>query len=264
MIERHSPNAVPPPDKEIVFKNTGKHGSCAVLPRSGRFVLLAASMVLLSPQHNLAQIGLGGFSAVMTVPTARMQPDRMLAIGFGFIPQPYALYAAPYYDNLAYFANIGFLPFLEISLRGTLALRDSLQDIGDRMASARLQLLAETRKRPALAVGIHDLIAIQGREGWCSALYAVVTKQASWSRAWRMEASVGYGVDWLKARSHEFNGPFGGASLGYRQFLFIKGEYDSRKLNYGLTLQVKKLLAATLVFLDVKTVAYGANLQKQL
>src|SRR5262245_4782666 len=82
---------------------------------SWRWRLAAITALLLSPNFSDAQIGLGGFSAVMTTPTARFLPDGHLAFGFGYIPAPYAIYERPQgLDNLAYFATIGFLPFVEV------------------------------------------------------------------------------------------------------------------------------------------------------
>ncbi len=221
-------------------------------------------MLLLFHHDSAAQIGPGGFGAVMTVPTARVQQDGQLAIGFGYIPKPFALYSGPSYDNLAYFATLGFLPFLEVSLRGTHALKDSLNDIGDRMASARVQLFTENHGRPAVVVGLHDLIAIQGRKGYFTALYAVATKGLPMSRHLNAETTVGYGVDWIEARSHEFAGLFGGISLGYRRHLFIKGEYDTKRFNVGLGFEVKGILTANFVLLEGNKLAFGANLQKRL
>ncbi|MGH7491096.1 MAG: YjbH domain-containing protein [bacterium] len=200
----------------------------------------------------------------MTVPTARMQPDGSLAIGFGYIPRPHSIYGNPGYDNLAAFASVGFLPFLEVSLRVTHALNDRLTDIGDRMASVRVRVLQENRKCPALVLGLHDLVAIQGRQGWFNALYAVLTKNISVSNHLIVETTAGYGVKWMKARAHEFAGLWGGLSMGYGGLFFIKAEYDTHKFNYGLALHIAKFLTATLVLLDGKTAAYGVNIQIQL
>jgi hypothetical protein len=221
-------------------------------------------MILLSQDDGRAQIGLGGVNAVMTVPTANIQQDGYLAVGFGYIPRPYAVLAGWCCDDLPYFATLGFLPFLEISLRATLSPNDDRTGIGDRMASVRVQFLREARYRPALVLGIHDAIAIQGRKAWFQALYGVVTKTLSASKHLDIETTLGHGFDWLEAYYHEFDGLFGGVSLGYRKLIFIKGEYDATKFNFGLGLQAKRLLTTNLVLLNGRTLAYGANLQIRL
>ena len=227
-------------------------------------IVKALTLFVLSSPTVWAQIGLGGFNAVLTVPTARVLPDGALATGFGFIPRPYALYGNPGHDNLAYFASVGFLPFLEVGLRATHALNDSLTDLGDRMASLRVRVLSETHMRPALVLGLHDLVAIQGRQGWFNSLYAVLTKNISISNHLILETTAGYGIKWKKARSHEFADLFGGWSLRYRELFFLKAEFDTHKLNYGLVLQMGKSLTALLAFLEGRSAAYGASLQISL
>lgn len=228
------------------------------------FILLAVLFVC----HNLghAQIGLGGFSAVLTVPTARTLPDGVVAAGLGFIPKPYAVFGGDEYNNLAYFATIGFLPGLEISLRATRAQDYYLASIGDRMASVRLRGLPETRFTPAVTLGLHDVIAIQGEEGWFNALYLVATKEVKMHKHFNCEATFGYGVDWISARAHEFAGKFGGLSFGVAGVLFLKSEYDTQRFNYGAGVRVKSLLTAQVMFIAGKKdhAAFGLTLQHRL
>lgn len=242
-----------------------------VLPRSQSFILqlkrvilLVIISVLLFQNGSHAQIGLGGVQAIMTVPTARIQKDGYLAVGFGYIPRPYAMLAERCCDDLPYFATLGFLPFLEVSLRATLALHHDLPGIGDRMASVRAQLFKESRHRPALAVGLHDFVAVQSLKPKFHALYAVVTKTVFTSTLFNVETTIGKGFDWFNALHYEFNGLFGGANLCYRRLLSIKGEYDAKKFNFGFGLQAKGFLTINLVLLDGRKLAFGANFQTRL
>ncbi len=230
---------------------------------ASRCWILTSTLFLLVCNNSKAQIGLGGFNAVMTVPTAHTLQDGRVAVGFGFIPKPYTVYGGPDYDNFAYFAAVGFLPGVEISLRATRALDYYLPSIGDRMASVRLRVVPETRWLPALAIGVHDVIAIQGEEGWFNALYAVATKDVHAFKFFSFGATAGYGVDWIKARAHEFNGLFGGLSFGIGGLLFVKGEYDTQRYNFGFGVSAKSLLSANLTFIDGRRehAAFGATLQ---
>jgi hypothetical protein len=79
-----------------------------------------------------------------------------------------------------------------------------------------------------------------------------------------VETTLGYGVDWIEARSHEFAGLFGGISLGYRRHVFIKGEYDAKRFNAGMGFEVKGIFTVNFVLLDGQKLAFGANLQKRL
>lgn len=225
---------------------------------------LIITIILLLHGVSIAQIGLGGIDAIMTVPTARILQDGNVAVGFGYIPKPYAIFLGPDHDNLPYFVTFGFLPFLEISFRATKALKRKEGSMGDRMASIRIQLLTETQNRPALTVGIHDVSAIFRTVEWFHSLYLVSTKSIFILNRLSVEPTIGYGVDWIETRNHEFVGLFGGISLGYRGLIFIKAEYDTKKFNYGLGFDLFGLLSANLAIIDGKKLAFGFNLRRRL
>jgi len=75
---------------------------------------------------------------------------------------------------------------------------------------------------------------------------------------------MGYGVDWFKAYFNEFNGLFGGVSIGYRRCLFIKSEYDAIRFNIGFGVELGKLLSANVVLINGNKAAFGANFRKNL
>lgn len=230
--------------------------------------LCAVVLVLSAHRMGYAQIGLGGFNAIMTAPTAHVMPDGYAALGFGFIPSPYTLYEGPEHDNLAYFASIGFLPFLEISIRATLSMDTDHPSIGDRLLSVRARLFKETNRLPAIAAGLHDIAGLldraEGTNNYFTALYLVATKTRRLSEHFSLDTTLGYGVDWIPAPSHEFDDLFGGASLGFRDILFLKGEYDARRFNVGLGVKLRESITANLVLLDGNKVAYGANIRTRL
>jgi Exopolysaccharide biosynthesis protein YbjH len=215
-----------------------------------------------------AQIGIGGFDAVMTVPTARLLPDGDAVLGVGYIPSPYALFEVPGHDNLAYFATLGFLPFLEISIRATLSMNTEHPSIGDRMLSLRAQLLNETDRRPAVAIGLHDIAGLidrtEGTNNYFTALYLVATKTRRLSALVNLETTMGYGVDWITAPSHEFDGLFGGVSAGFHKIFFIKGEYDAYRFNFGLGVKGGEFISANIVLMNGNKLAYGANIRTRL
>ena len=233
--------------------------------RSNLFILFC---LLFTSTLGTAQVGLGGFNAVMTVPTARFLPNGHVAVGIGYIPKPYAIFDTPEHDNLAYFATVGFLPSLEISLRATQSFNTTLPSIGDRVASVRVRFLSEKGNRPALALGVHDMATLLDREvganNWFHAFYLVATKMTTLPSQFNLEATIGYGVDWIPAPSYEFAGVFGGISIGYRHTLFIKGEYDANRFNYGFGLSVLGILNANLILIDGQKLGFGANINKRL
>lgn len=233
-----------------------------------KFQFLITALLFCSYRLAEAQIGLGGFSGVMTIPTARMLQDKYIVLGFGYMPKPYALYEGAEHDNLTYFAVFGFLPFAEISLRATRSSESRHPSIGDRVANIRLQILAETPGGPAVTIGLHDVIALlerdDGPNNWFTASYIVATKKTALSKRLAMDTTLGYGVDWITAISHEFDNLFGGVSLGVNELLFLKAEYDAKKFNYGVGCNLDKFLNANLVFMDGKKPAFGVNLRKRL
>lgn len=238
-----------------------------LMMKMSRFVF-AVILMLSAHRMGYAQVGLGGFNAIMTAPTAQVMPDGYAALGFGFIPSPYTLYEGPERDNLAYFASIGFLPFLEIGIRATLSLDTDHPSIGDRMLSVRAQLLKESSHFPAIGAGLHDIAGLldraEGTNNYFTALYLVATKTRRLSEHFSLEATLGYGVDWIPAPSHEFDDLFGGASLGFRDMLFLKGEYDARRFNAGLSVKLRESITVNLVLIDGNKVAYGANIRTRL
>jgi hypothetical protein len=231
-----------------------------------RNIILLIMLLLFSHNGSRAQIGLGGFNAVMTVPSAQLQRDGDIAFGIGYVPKPYG-YAGEGYNTLAYFANVGFLPFMEIGLRATRALHYVLPSIGDRMVIVRLRLLKEAPHRPAIVIGMHDpyRAATDGDGGHFNAMYTVATKTVFPRRHFNLDATVGYGVDWFKkAQFNQFNGLFGGVSIGYRKAFFIKSEYDAIRFNIGGGVELAKFITANFVLIDGKKMAFGANFRKNL
>jgi hypothetical protein len=231
-------------------------------------LLLIVALLFLPGIDVRAQVGIGGFSAVLTAPTARLVPDGYAIMGVGYIPSPYALFEVPGHDNLAYFATLGFLPFLEISIRATLSMDTDSPSIGDRMLSFRGRLLKETDRRPALAIGLHDIAGLidrtEGTNNYFTALYLVATKTRRLSDLVNLETTLGYGVDWITAPSHEFDNLFGGVSAGIRDMLFIKGEYDAHRFNFGLGVKGGEFISANIVLMDGNKIACGANIKTRL
>ncbi len=232
-----------------------------------RFFLIA-NLFFLAGHAGNAQVGLGGFNAVMTAPTARLLQDGYAAVGVGYIPRPYSLYEGPDHNNLAYFAALGFLPFLEVSIRATLSMDTDYPSIGDRMLSLRAQLLAETSRRPALAVGLHDVAGLldraEGTNNYFTALYMVATKTRRLSSHFNLESTLGYGVDWIPAPSHEFDNLFGGISAGFREVLFLKVEHDAYRFNFGLGMKLREFVSANIVLMNGNKIAFGTNIKTRL
>ena len=132
-------------------------------------------------------------------------------------------------------------------------------------ASCHTPLFRETPSRPAITVGVHDIAGfVRSANRHFYSLYGVATKSIDILPHVSIKPTVGYGVDWPKPElMKEFNGIFGGVSLGYRDFFFLKAEYNDL-LNVGLGIDLLNFLAVNLILIDGKDLGVGANFKKRL
>lgn len=211
-----------------------------------------------------AQVGPGGVTSIMFVPTANLLPEGHIAVGFGFIPKPYGRFIAPDHDNLPYFMTIGFLPFVEFSLRATQALKRGTGGIGDRMASVRVAVWRQKSNSPGLVIGLHDVTGIVRSKEWFHSFYLASTKSFDFGETIDLQATVGYGVDWFKSRGNEFEGLFGGLAMSFLKTIAIKSEYDSRRINVGIGVNLANHLNANFILLGGDKIAFGATIAQKL
>ena len=185
---------------------------------------------------------LTGTTGLVTIPTAEMPEDAGVSFGVSFFSKKFQQYGRGQYDLIPYFANIGYLPFLEVGLRATR--RRDLgrgEGLGDRMVSVRLRLLSERNMVPALVLGVHDFLT--GSEGYTTthfnALYLVASRHLRVAPlASDVGLHLGYGTDWMKARHYQFVGLFGGVSVSPTSYLTLMLEYDSERFSGGLRMTV--------------------------
>jgi hypothetical protein len=198
-------------------------------------------VLLWRPGVGAAQ-ALGGMTGLVTVPIAEVAPYGDVSFGGSLLDRKYNEYWPGRYHQAGFFASMGYLPFLEASLRITRSYRapKTTSGLGDRMASFRLRLFDERGRRPAVAVGVNDVFSALESSNAIrhNALYAAAT------RHWRKEGSIlrwgahaGYGADRFRARHHEFVGPFGGLSLDAGPRFTGMIEYDARKFNAGVRME---------------------------
>lgn len=171
---------------------------------------------------------LTGLSGLVSVPTAEILDDLEFAVGINFLNRKHLTYFNGRQHTNAYFVTMGFLPFLELGLRYSRALDPGPGSVGDRMVSARFQIVNERKVLPAVVIGVHDLFSNVG--GHFNALYGVASKQLSP----QLGLHLGYGVNWLNARNHEFVGLFGGVSWSPVQIITFMLENDGQRFNGGL------------------------------
>jgi hypothetical protein len=188
------------------------------------------------PYYSSAQ-SLTGTSGLVTVPTAEMLGDGEVSFGATFFNKRYFAFSNNQYHGLAYYATLGYLPFLEISLRLTRCINyPEPQAIGDRMPSVRVRVYKEDEYIPSVVLGIHDFAAVFGGEEAINfnACYVVASKNIETnSGIGKIGFHLGYGTDWIAAFNHQFVGLFGGVSVSPKPFIVFMLEHDAEKFNIG-------------------------------
>jgi hypothetical protein len=236
---------------------------------SGVFLLIKC--LLLIARLGLAETSLTGVTGLVNVPTARVIPDGKLAFGLGYIDNEYSL-RGPDYPQFDYYVTVGFLPFLEGSLRITHFPGNSQpENYGsekDRMASVRLLLTGESQYSPSVLLGFHDILGVYHKTSSSDSLknvnfnttYIAISKSISLPFIGSTSVHAGYASDLLmpNALSHSMLGFFAGADKKIGGSLTFMAEYDSKKYNMGLRLTpAKDRINLDIAFLGFKRISGG-------
>lgn len=186
---------------------------------------------------------LQGHSGLILTPTATMAPDGHVTFGMHHmngetLPQSITFFQLPdTYNRRIYYARVGFLPFLELTIRLT-RYEDfpRTQAIGDRFIGIRLRLVRERDHYPAVVIGSND---IYGTRLYHS-LYAVASKTIFTSDKLisHINAHIGYASTHLKARYYFLKGIFGGLDVAISENITLLFEHDSRYYNGGVKLSI--------------------------
>jgi len=221
------------------------------------FTILLLLLVLSLPCNSQSNTGIPGY---VHIPTATFNHDGTLYLGSSFLPKKYLPYSKDRYDAVAFYAGLTFLPFLEVNIRATrlLNLPQGSNHVVDRMPSLRFRLLKEEKYLPSVVIGAHDFITTleSGVARHFGATYLVLTKATYIDRlSTSLEATIGYGTDWLKSGQNEFVGFWGGISLKNSEwnFLSLMVEYDGKTTNAGMQLVLLKHLHLTAGLLNFDT-----------
>ena len=231
---------------------------------NGLLALGLALSVVLGSTDSVAQ-SVTGTTSLITIPTGEMPDDGTLSFGGGFVNKKYSDYLDGRVHFTPYFIAVSYLPFLEVSFRFSRPWElDDRERLGDRMVSARLQLLRENKKRPALVFGVHDFLSGTGQSfSYFNALYLVASKHIQLA-PFAAGFHLGYGTDWLKARAHQFVGLFGGVSVSPFRFLDVMLEYDGETVNVGQRVTLFKYLQVLVALENLDTFTGGATFRIKL
>jgi len=208
---------------------------------------------------------LTGTTGLITVPTATLVKDGEVLLGLSIGNRKYNVRNNKFHEY-SYFVTIGYLPFLEVSLRLNRHYRftwpdddRTTQGIGDRMASIRLQMLKEKKYLPSIVLGAHDFFSAFGASTevvFYNALYAVASKKLQPPGfPVRLALHAGYGMDLMNAKHHDFVGLFGGVSMEAGSWMTLMTEYDTEKFNGGAAFHFFKHVQVLLALKDFNTFA---------
>jgi hypothetical protein len=246
-------------------RSVSNAGFSAPVRRTGKMLFASCLFILLSFENGGTQ-SLNGTTGLIAIPTAEILNDGEVMIGGNWVDKDYNV-RMPTHDQHRYFIAMGYLPFLEVSLRLTRNYRLRLSDYsiewpGDRGASIRLRLLNEKKNRPSVVLGAHDFYSAFGetKTVWFNALYLVGTKKFQTARIpIQFGLSLGVGTDWMKAKHHELTGVFGGCSMDYRGRAMLMLEHDSEKVNGGMQLVFFRRIRLLFALLHLDSFAGGAS-----
>ena len=168
----------------------------------------------------------------------------------------------PNYNNIAYYGTLGYLPFLEVSLRITRKINfRGRQAIGDRAASFRVRLIKERTHIPAPVFGAHDVMAVFGGTGAIhfNALYLVGSKAFVVPFSPQTHLHFGVGADWIEANDHQLVGAFGGFDAKINKLVTLMMEYDTERVNIGARVSFLSHIRIDIVLLDMRAVSGGLS-----
>ncbi|MBE0637173.1 MAG: YjbH domain-containing protein [Bacteroidales bacterium] len=190
---------------------------------------------------------LTGTTGYFDIPSGEIHKDRTMFIGSNLLSKEYKKWGSPDHDAMSFFVTTSFLPFAEISIRFTrvIGLDDYSSTVGDRMASARFQVLNENKYLPSVVVGLQNFFTTlsSGGASHFNSTYLVVTKNFKLPKVIdNIGLTAGYGSELMTAADYQFIGFFGGIKITPQnmEFLEVMVEYDGDKWNAGARLVILK------------------------
>jgi len=206
---------------------------------------------------------LQGTTGLVTIPTAALIRDGEVFLGTAAGNKKYNNWMPGEYHHYSYYATIGFLPFLEVSLRLTRSYNYFKgTGLGDRTVSARWRIIQEKKKTPAIVIGIHDLLSSVDDPSvmYNNALYVVGSKNVRLRKGpSQIGLHLGYGTDRMKAAGHQFVGLFGGVSVEVNPMLTLMIEHDSERLNGGAVFRFFRHIQLQVALMHFDSFAAGLS-----
>ncbi|MBD3180692.1 hypothetical protein GF312_00265 [Candidatus Poribacteria bacterium] len=246
-----------------------------LLKKRGKIILpLFLFIVIIQPV--IGSTSITGITGLINTPTAKIIPDGKASFGMGYTDKKYSIHG-PEHAQLAYYVTIGYLPFLEGSLRITTFPSKEGQgatgSVKDRMASVKFRINKESRYIPAFLVGFHDVLGIYGHEDdhlesvFFNTSYAVASKSLPLWILGSWDFHIGYASEILikNAGGHSMVGFFSGVEKHIKEYITFMGEYDTKRYNFGIRFTpFRDWLVMDVVFLGAKKISGGLSVSVNL
>lgn len=205
---------------------------------------------------------LSGLTGLFNIPTAEIVQDGSIAMGANYLERNHLKYANGKKDVIAPFVTVGFLPFLELSIRITRQLNfQGEHHVMDRMFSGKINFLTEKETLPAITVGFHNPYSTEPGAKHFTSTYLVLSKNIkTGSIINKLHFTIGYGSKIIKAYDYQYIGLFTGASISLFDSIELMGEYDAERFNAGLRITLLNHIKLLGGFVDLKHFSGGASL----
>jgi len=204
-----------------------------------------------------------GYSGNIIIPSAYLGADKTLNVGYTHLPVENAF--QPYGDerNLdarLLFANLSFLPFMEVTfgINKPYGVKD--EGIGDRTIFTRFQLMKERKHLPAILLGLHDTFT---KSSFNHTNYLVLSKKIQAAKDWTLYTHLGYGFKIIDTTDNYLLGVFGGVNLRWKYF-GASIEYDADQLNAGIEANIRNRVYLKASLLDMQYFSTSINIRFSL
>jgi len=232
---------------------------------------LLLTIVFLMLSTNAMAQATTGFSGYFSIPAAELSPEKSVNIGYNQLSGKYYGFYNGSYDLDVGFADIGFLPFMEVGIRMTRprGFQTENKTTWDRMICTKLLPLYETRYFPAIAVGFQGFFTTGegGGANYFNSTYIVATKNLKMNRVIEnIGISLGYGEDLMEAQTYQFIGVFGGIKITPKSmdYLELMVEYDAEKWNAGARVTLLKHIILLAGYEGMDSFSCGVSYRFQL
>ena len=163
-------------------------------------------------------------------------------------------------STLVYYASLGFLPFIEMSFRGT-KIGTRGEALGDRMLNLKIKLSSERSEFfPSISLGMNDVSQSRNEVETQNfhSTYLVLTKNID--SYFPIKIVFGYGIKIFKSKSYDLLGCWYGIGVYPMVNSRISLEYDAKYVNVGFDYKIFDMIKLSFHYYRIKYIGIGCNI----